>query len=96
MNSPASNKSNPKPRLIRGVYFIWIIVPFILLDIYHAYGLPHMIWRYSFLDNGDHYNPFADRHYTSCTFIGPYGEFTRNAHQGKCGWFAFFKEGADQ
>lgn len=86
------NPNSKKPRLIRPVYFVWMVVPIILFGIYHAYGLPHMVWSYRFHDNGDRYNPYAERYYTDCTFIGPYGKFTRSTRNGKCSWISFFKE----
>ncbi len=79
----------------RARYFLmwlWVIVPIAVFLFYQISGLPHVIWSYRFHDNGDRYNPFAERYYTDCTFIGPYGEFTRYATNGNCEWFRFFKE----
>lgn len=72
--------------------FLWIIGAGALYGLHGAYGLPHMIWSYKFWDNGDPHNPFAERHYTSCTFIGFYGSFTVDAVDGRCGWVRLFKE----
>lgn len=72
--------------------FLWIIGAGAIYSIYATQGLPHVIWSYRFLDNGDQYNPFAERYYTSCTFAGPYGSFTVNANNGNCGWVRLFKE----
>ncbi len=72
--------------------FLWLIGAAALYGIYVTYGLPHGIWSYRFLDNGDQYNPLAERHYTSCTFVGPYGAFTVDAENGRCGWVRMFKE----
>lgn len=72
-------------------YFIWIIIPASLYLTYLIIGLPHFIWSYSWQDNGT-YDPFAERFYTRCTFIGPYGEFTiHHPDNGKCGWIVFRK-----
>ena len=70
--------------------FLWVIGAAAIYAIYATQGLPHMIWSYQFHDNGDRYNPLADRYYTSCTFIGPYGVFTIPAKGGKCGWVNLF------
>lgn len=72
--------------------FAWLFGAAALYGIYATKGLPHMIWNYSFLDNGDQFNPFAQRYYTSCSFIGPYGVFNLKAENGKCGWVRMFKE----
>lgn len=80
------------PRLVRASFFIWIIVPVVLFGAYQAFGLPHMIWSYTYRDDGQGYNPLAFRHYYSCTFIGPFGEFKQPARDGKCGWVRFFKK----
>lgn len=75
---------------------VWLVGAAALYGFYATKGLPHVIWRYEFHANGDPYNPFADRYYTSCTFLGPYGLFTRNAQNGRCGWVRLFNEGSDQ
>ena len=71
--------------------FLWIALPIAAYAVYGLYGLPHMIFSYRFYDNGDRFNPLAKRHYTQCTFVGPYGTFTVPASAGKCGWVEFFK-----
>jgi hypothetical protein len=78
-------------RLIRASFFLWLIVPTAAYLAYQAYGLPHVIWSYSWLDNGRGYDPYASRHYTSCTYVGPYGVFTDAAPGGRCGWVQFHK-----
>ncbi len=79
-----------KTRFLRIGYFAWIIMPVALYLGYLAFGLPHFIWSYDWRDNGT-YDPFAKRHYTRCTFIGPYGDFTTYPIDGKCGWLVFRK-----
>jgi len=76
--------------------FLWVLGPMSVYGFYATHGLPHVIWRYTFWDNGDGNNPFAERHYTSCTFIGWYGEYTVAAEAGYCPWLRFFQKGADQ
>lgn len=71
--------------------FLWLIGAGALYGVYAAYGLPHAIFSYEFLDNGDRNNPFAERFYTSCTFVGFYGAFTVGAKNGRCGWVRLFK-----
>ena len=57
--------------------FLWVVAPIAAYTVFALHGLPHFIWSYSFHDNGDPYNPFATRYYTSCTYIGPYGGAAR-------------------
>ena len=56
-------------------YFVWVIFPVAFFVAYLLLGLPHMIWSYDWRDNGTH-DPFVERHYTRCSFIGPFGAFT--------------------
>lgn len=76
--------------------FIWLAFPASVYFAYLIYGLPHMIWTYSFHDNGDPHNPLAKREYIDCTFWGPYGLFTVAAEGGRCGWIQFFPPVSDQ
>ena len=85
-----------KPRLIKISYFVWIIVPLALWVAYESFGLPHVIWSRSWIDQGQGMNPFAQRHYTRCLFIGPYGQFDQNAINGRCGLVRFFVEESSQ
>lgn len=55
-----------------GSLFLWIAGAAALYGLYATKGLPHVIFSYTFLDNGDRFNPYAKRHYTSCSFAGPY------------------------
>jgi len=80
-----------KAQFLRPGYFVWIVIPLALYLTYLAIGLPHFIWSYDWRDNG-RYDPFAYRFYTRCTFIGPYGEFTKRfPNGGQCAWFKFYK-----
>ncbi|PCJ75186.1 MAG: hypothetical protein COA53_07710 [Rhodobacteraceae bacterium] len=81
-----------KPRFFRLSFLYWILVPIALYGVFVAFGLPHSIWSYEFVDNGSPYDPFLERYYTSCTYWGPYGAFTIPANQGSCQLVAFFKE----
>lgn len=81
-----------KPRLLRLSYFLWVIIPVAVFGMYQAYGLPHMIGAYTYRDDGQGADPFASRYYYTCRFVGPYGEFTLLAQNGKCGWIRFFKK----
>jgi len=74
-------------------YFLWIIVPVIIFLIYLIWGLPHVRWSYSWLDQGQGNDPFADRNYTSCTYWGPYGGFTVYPNDGNCALVWLFKKG---
>ncbi len=77
---------------LRLSYFMWLIVPAAILLIYLIFGLPHMIWSYSWIDKGQGYDPFATRYYTRCTYVGPYGNFTAHPNNGKCSWVRFRKK----
>ena len=68
------------------------MVPLAIHGGYLHYGLPHVVWSYSFTSPRGTMDPFADRIYHSCRFIGPYGVFDRAARNGRCGWFRFFRE----
>ena len=84
-------------RLIRYLsLFLWLGGATALYAVYATKGLPHVLWKYQFRANGDPYNPYADRYYTACTFLGPYGVFKRKAQYGRCGWVRLFKEGSNQ
>ena len=72
--------------------FVWLIGAGALYGAYVGYGLPHAIWSYTFMDNGDRNNPFAKRYYLTCSFIGPYGVFKTYAEDGRCGWVRLFRE----
>lgn len=72
--------------------FVWIIGAGALFGLYATKGLPHVIFGYTFLDNGDRYNAFASRYYLTCEFVGPYGVFKVSADNGRCGWVRLFKE----
>ena len=79
--------------LIRPGFFVWIIVPVALYAVYLVYGLPHVIWSYEWRDEGQGFEPFAPRHYTRCTYVGPYGAFSEhNPANGTCGWVWFHKK----
>ena len=81
-----------KPRFLKLVYYVWVIVPASLWLTYHLIGLPHVIGSYAWVDEGQGMDPFAHRHYTRCRFVGPYGQFELPAQQGRCGWVRFFKQ----
>lgn len=76
--------------------FLWVVVPAAAYVGFALYGQPYVIWSYSFEHNGDPFNPLTERHYLSCTFIGPFGNFTVPADAGRCGWIKFFQPVSDQ
>jgi hypothetical protein len=80
-----------KPRFFRLSYFIWLIVPAVLFVAWLTIGLPHVLWSYRYVGDGN-FIPFDERHFTSCTFVGPYGVNTAPARDGRCGYIRFFKE----
>lgn len=82
-----------RARFLKLGYFAWLVMPLGLWLAYDAFGLPHAIWSYSWIDEGQGMDPFAERFYTRCTFIGPYGTFTQSAEYGRCAYVKFFKDG---
>ena len=78
-------------RFVKPLYFIWIVVPVAIYLGYQIFGLPHFIWSYDF--RASSYDPSAQRFYTRCTYLGPYGTFTTYPENGTCGWWLFKKSG---
>lgn len=83
-----------RPHLIRTAYFLWVPAALGLYAAYAAFGLPHVLFSYSFdvPAGGDPWS-FKDRWYTRCTFVGPYGAFTSSPGDGRCPWVVFHREG---
>ena len=77
-------------KLVRFLW--WMIIPVGVYSAYLIFGLPHFIWSYSWVDEGQGYDPWAQHYYTRCTFIGPYGSFTSTPNNGKCGWVILRKD----
>ncbi len=73
-------------------FFIWVGVLAAILFVWTGAGSPYVIWSYSFRDNGDPNNPFAERYYTSCTCTNFRASITVPAEAGHCGWVRFFSE----
>ena len=88
-------KNIKKVRFLRFRDFIWL---FFLLALYAAIqhgGLPHLRWEYSWRDQGQGYDPWADRYYTRCTYLGFYGAYTDHFPQdGQCALIRFLKPDA--
>lgn len=80
-----------RPRLLRKRYFLWLALPAALYGLQSAYGLPHLRVAYTWIDQGQGYDPFADRTYTQCVFIGPFGRFDFFPSDGRCAWIRFYK-----
>lgn len=77
--------------------FLWLTLPIGGYATFHTLGTPHVIWSYRFVPNGNPHNPFAARHYTSCTYVGwRWHEATVPASAGRCGWVRLFQRGEDQ
>lgn len=82
-------------RFLKPTYFVWLIIPAAMMAIYLAFGLPHVVWSYDWLDNGRGYGgDFSQRYYSRCTYFGPHGSFTIHPIDRKCGWFIWRKPGA--
>ncbi|MCQ0989589.1 hypothetical protein [Jiella marina] len=75
---------------------LWVAAPAAALGIYAGWGVPHVIFQYTYRDNGHPHDLTVPRHYLTCTFVGPYGAITVAAERAKCGWVRFFKDSADQ
>jgi len=74
-------------------FFVWLIVPAVLLGVYHLWGLPHFIWSYDWRPTGPNsFAEFDQRRYTRCSFYGPYGLITEYPTGGTCGWLHFAKK----
>ena len=89
-----------KVRFLRARYFVWLIVPLLVYAAsFKNIGTPYFRWSYSWADNGQGYDPFADRYYTRCTYVGlkPFKGVTPAAQSsitiyptnGNCAWFVF-------
>ena len=81
------------PRFLHASYFIWIILPVAVALFYLVFGLPSILFSYDF--RAVSHDPHARRHYTRCTYLGPYGAFTTFPNDGKCGWLRFYKNGGE-
>lgn len=82
----------PRPKVVRPNFFVWLAVPVLLWIGYAAYGLPHVIWSYSWTaPNSASYGDFEARTYTRCSYLGPFGLFTEYPNDGTCGWVRFHK-----
>ena len=74
-------------------YGVWVPVLGLLYLAFVSWGIPHLAFNYTYLDDGRGYEPFAPgRWYTSCTYIGYYGHFHYEAENGTCPWFKFYKQ----
>lgn len=80
--------------MIRPKFFIWVVAPVVIYLIYLTWGSPHIAWNYSWRNNGT-YDPFADRWYVSCEYIGSTGSHFYKPVDGKCPWFKFYKTEGD-
>lgn len=73
-------------------YLAWIPLAGALYLTFLAWGIPHLAFNYTYLDDGRGYEPFAKgRWYTSCTYVGYYGRFYYETQNGTCPWFKFYK-----
>ncbi len=81
-----------KVRFLRASYFIWTLVAAAVYMTCLSLGLPHVIWSYDWRDTGQGDDLSAERFYTRCTYVGPYGAFTEHfPMDGKCAWLRFKK-----
>lgn len=80
-----------KVRFLRPSFFVWPVVPLIACLATSAFGLPHVIWSYEWRGPAARSDDIAVRHYTICTYVGPYGVFTVRADDGACDLIRFFQ-----
>lgn len=80
------NSSNGrKPRLVRPIYFAWLVVPLLAWVAFNVWGLPGFAWSYRFnLPSGASYGDFGARHYTFCRYLGFHGTHDYYPTNGKC------------
>lgn len=71
--------------------FLWVLSPLALFGVVAAFGTPHVIAGYTFIDNGRKYDPFAERYYLTCTFWGATGAHKLPARGGQCPWVRMLK-----
>ena len=66
-------------------YFIWLLALGLGYASTQIVGLPHLRFSYDFRTTENPYDPFAERYYTRCTYLGPNGQFTiRHPENGTC------------
>lgn len=73
--------------------FVWILVPAAIWAVFVIWGSPHIALSWRFLDNGDRWNPRAQRDYIDCTYYGALGAITKSAEQGTCPWIRSIRAG---
>lgn len=74
----------------------WLLVPLALYIAVLVVGLPHVRWSYTWRDDGQGFDPLANRFYTRCSFIGPTGQYTiHHPDNGRCAWI-IFRKSSDQ
>lgn len=77
-------------RILR--FFLWVGVLAVVLVLWFGAGSPHVIWDYRFQTDASQYDPFADRYYTECTYVGwGFSHVTEPARNGRCGWVRWVK-----
>lgn len=72
----------------------WLLVPLALWAGLAIWGTPHLVTDYRFLDNGDRFNPRAERVYIFCSYLGWTSAREVHAIDGRCPWVRFLKDPA--
>ena len=78
-----------KPRFLKLTYFVWLLVPLGLWSSININGSPHVLWSYSWRDEGQGYHPLAERWYTRCSYVGAHGTVTIYPTNGECRFIRF-------
>ncbi len=84
-------------RFFRLSYLLWLVVPLAAYLVVTTYGWPHLRWSYVWRDDGQGYEPFAERFYIRCTYLdltglGPTQAFTlHHPANGHCPLIRFAK-----
>lgn len=87
----------PNIRFLRPTYFIWLAPALAVFAFVHTAGLPHLVWSYDWYALGPNSDAdFSQRHYTRCTYIGPYGGITVYPQDGSCGLIRFFPKAGER
>lgn len=71
-------------------YLIWVVVLAGAWGFVQVRGLPHI--RAQYVYSASSTDPFAERDYHECTYLGPYGTFKIMPRDGRCPLFMWRRE----
>lgn len=73
-------------------FFLWVVPFFLATSALQDLGTPHVIWSYTYHEQRSN-GPFANRYYTSCSYVGVNSYITLPARSGRCEWVHWAKQG---